>query len=280
MGGDGSGQKFTKVGGQFVPQKGYHTELVENADGSYDFYTKGRIRYHYMDPEMFVGDRTYGGRPSLEFIEDHEREPHRAHLRRAAQHHRGEGGLSRWCHRALADLRRTKQVDGEERLARVQGPLGLEVTYEYDRYGNLIRATRDERVEEYSYDTANDLDQHNLIAYTDPNGNTTRYRYYSPGRCVPGRSGGRPACRQVRVGESGVDEPEGVTTSFVYDLTRLTSGEFVTTVTDGRRNDTIYTLNLNGSPLAIEEPGGPRDDDDVGRRRHLQDERDRRQRLV
>lgn len=47
-----------------------------------------------------------------------------------------------------------------------------------------------------------------------------------------------------------IDEPEGVTTSFVYDLTRIT------TVTDGRGNDTIYTLNLTGSPLQIEEPDG------------------------
>ena len=47
------------------------------------------------------------------------------------------------------------------------------------------------------------------------------------------------------------------TTSFVYDLTELASeSRFVTHVIDARGNITVYRLNLNGSPLEIEEPGG------------------------
>ncbi|HLE70631.1 MAG TPA: DUF6531 domain-containing protein, partial [Vicinamibacteria bacterium] len=70
LGGDGSGQSFTRDGDRFVPQKGHHTELVRNADGSFDFYTKGRVRYHYKDVELFEGEPQFGGRPTLEFIED------------------------------------------------------------------------------------------------------------------------------------------------------------------------------------------------------------------
>jgi integrase len=43
---------------------------VRNADGSFDFYTKGRVRYHYKDVELFEGEPQFGGRPTLEFIED------------------------------------------------------------------------------------------------------------------------------------------------------------------------------------------------------------------
>ena len=253
-GGDGSGQRFTKVGAEFVPQKGYHTELVENPDGSFDFFTKGRIRYHYLDRVIFEGDRLYGGRPTLEFIEDPN--GNRLELTYDAQRNITEvkevfqGGAEG---RSL--LFEYARVRDEERLKRVTGPLGSEVTYEYDEFANLIRATRDERIEHYDYDVANLLDQHNLTAYTDPNGNTTRYRYYTESDEFPGEIAIDPSQGKYEWVKA-VDEPEGVTTNFVYDLTRITSGEFVTTVTDGRRNDTIYTLNLNGSPLKIEEPDG------------------------
>ena len=97
------------------------------------------------------------------------------------------------------------------------------------------------------------MDRHNLTASTDPNGNTTRYRYYTESDTFPGEEAVNPSQGKYEWLKA-VDEPEGVTTSFVYDLTRISSGEFITTVTDGRRNDTIYTLNLTGSPLTIEEP--------------------------
>ena len=254
VGGEGSGQRFIKVGDEFVPQKGYHTELVRNPDGSFDFYTKGRIRYHYLDRALFEGDRLYGGRPTLEYIED--TNGNRLELTYDAQRNITEvkevfqGGAEG---RSL--LLEYVRVRDEERLKRVTGPLGLEVTYEYDEFANLIRATRDERVEEYNYDVANTLDQHNLVTYKDPNGNSTRYRYYQESDEFPGELAADPSQGKYEWVKA-VDEPEGVTTTFVYDLTRITSGEFVTTVTDGRRNDTIYTLNLNGSPLKIEEPGG------------------------
>ena len=254
VGGDGSGQRFTRVGEEFIPQKGYHTELIRNDDGSFDFYTKGRIRYHYLDLELFEGDRLYGGRPTLEYIEDtngnrlelvYDSDRNITQVKEVFQ-----GGVEG---RSL--VFEYIQNRGEQRLARVTGPLGLEVTYEYDELANLIKATRDERVERYDYDLANRLDQHNLIAYTDPNGNTTRYRYFTDADVFAGELANAIVVNKFEWVKR-VDEPEGVTTIFVYDFTRITDGEFITTVTDGRLNDTIYTLNLNGSPVKIEEPGG------------------------
>jgi YD repeat-containing protein len=53
-----------------------------------------------------------------------------------------------------------------------------------------------------------------------------------------------------------VMEPEGATTELFYDLTEINAGFFNTTITDARGNVTRYTLNLNGSPVRIEEPEG------------------------
>ena len=253
VGGDGSGQRFTEVGDEFIPQNGYHTELIRNADGSFDFYTKGRIRYHYIDIELFEGDKMFGGRPTLEFIEDtngnrlelvYDGQRNIIQVKEVFQG--GAEGRSLFFDYIA--------VKGVQSLSRVTGPLGLEVTYDYDEDANLIKATRDERVEDYVYEVANRLDPHNLIAYTDPNGNTTRYRYYTDDDEFAGELANAFIVSKLEWVER-VDEPEGATTSFVYDLTRITDGEFITTVTDGRLNDTIYTLNLNGSPLKIEEPG-------------------------
>ncbi|MGH9388962.1 MAG: DUF6531 domain-containing protein, partial [Vicinamibacteria bacterium] len=184
-GGDGSGQSFTRVGERFVPQKGYHTELVRNGDGSFDFFTKGRVRYHYLDIELFEGEELYGGRPTLSFIE----EPNGNRLELVYDAQRNitkvkevfRGGVEG---RSLAF--EYVQVLGEPRLKRVRGPMSLEVTYEYDENGNLIEARRDERVERYEYDKANVDDRHNLVLYTDANGNETRYRYFEQGDVFPG----------------------------------------------------------------------------------------------
>ena len=69
----------------------------------------------------------------------------------------------------------------------VTGPLGLRIDYGYDQWANLISVTRDERVEYYKYSIDHPLDRHNLVTYTDPNGNRTRYVYYSSDERSPVR---------------------------------------------------------------------------------------------
>ncbi len=255
-GGDGSGQSFTREGSEFVPQKGYHTELVRNDDGSFDFFTKGRIRYHYKDVELFAGEPLYGGRPTLDFIEDPN--GNRIQIGYDAQRNITSAtevfaGGTRG--RTLSFFYAT--VRSEPRLTRVEGPLGLEITYEYDERGNLVKVTRDERVERYGYSIDNPLDPHNLVAYTDPNGNVTRYEYFADGEAFPGETPDTLAAAEGKFEwVKRVHEPEGATTEFFYDLTEINAGLFNTAVTDARGSVTRYKLNLNGSPVRIEEPKG------------------------
>ena len=277
VGGDGSGQRFTPSGEQFIPQKGYHTELVRNGDGSFDFFTKGRIKYRYRDAALFLGDSVFAGRPTLEFIED----PNGNRLELVYDAQRNitqvkevfQGGVEG---RSL--FFEYELVRGVERLSRVTGPMGLEVSYAYDDHGNLVEARRDERVERYDYAIGNPIDPHNLVTYIDPNGNSTRYRYYQEEDLFPGESGVEPTLGRYEWVKR-VDEPEGATTSFVYDLTNFAGGgELLTTVTDARGNPTLYTLKCQRLAPSHRRArrGGHRHD--LGRGRHLQGKRDRRER--
>ncbi len=258
-GGDGTGQRFIKNGNEFIPQKGYHTTLVENPDGSYDFYTKGRVRYHYMDDLVLENNPGYGGALSLDYIEDtngnrinvsYDNERKITEVREVFANET-EG-------RSLGFQYNT--VLGEPRVVRITGPMGLEIIYTYDALANLVSVTRAERIQGYEYSVTSTLDRHNLTAYVDPNQNRTEYEYYTEADAFPGETpdplsvGKHEWVREVR---EAAGEPAQATTSFIYDLTEITTtGRFITHVTDPRSNTTIYRLNQNGSPLEIEEPGG------------------------
>ena len=258
-GGDGTGQRFIKNGNEFIPQKGYHTTLVENPDGSYDFYTKGRVRYHYMDDLVLENNPLYGGALSLDYIED-------TNGNRINVGYDNERKITE-VREVFADETEGRSLGfqyntvlGEPRVVRITGPMGLEIIYTYDALANLVSVTRAERIQGYEYSVTSTLDRHNLTAYTDPNQNRTEYEYYTEADEFPGETpdplsvGKYEWIKEVR---EAAGEPEQATTSFIYDLTEITTtGRFITHVTDPRSNTTIYRLNQNGSPLEIEEPGG------------------------
>ncbi len=237
VGAEGSGHRFVKEGTSFKAQKGYHTSLVENPDGSFDFFTKERVRYHYLDPE-----RNFDGRPTLEFIE----EPNGNRIRilydaerkiEEVVEERPDGSRGR----ALRFEYVT--VVEKPRVKTITGPLGLRVDYEYDGFANLVKVTRGEKVERYAYSVDLVRDRHNLLLYTDANGNTTEYAYFGE------NEGFIDFVKEV-------GQPESVTTGFEYDLSEVSQGRFITRVTDGRGLLTTYRMNPSGSPVSIEEPGG------------------------
>jgi RHS repeat-associated protein len=258
VGGDGSGQKFTQNGSEFIPQKGYHTSLRRNDDGSYDFFTKGRIRYHYVGVPRFPGDALFTGRPNLAFIEDtngnrqemvYDSEGNLVEVREVFAG--GEQGRSLFFEYT--------DVLGEPRISKITGPLDLEILYEYDEFGNLVRATRGERVESYEYSVSDIEDRYNLTATVDPNGRRTEYVYFEDGDVFPGEGGeegGQGKHEYVKEVREGVGTPELSITKFLYDVTDVSStGRVRTVVTDGRNNPTEYFLNLQGSPVEIRESG-------------------------
>ncbi len=252
VGGDGTGQRFVWNGERFVAQKGYHTELRLNPDGSYDFFTKGRVRYHFVDrlPTPFRGTT-----PSLDFIE----EPNGNKLLMIYDGPQGllsrvqEEGAGGVLGRALEFHYAPDLIRQKHRIESVTGPMGLVVSYGYDDLGRLVRATRGERTERYEY-SDDFVASWNLTARIDANGNRTEYLYYQDQDSFPGEEPGAPIGAKYEYVKE-VREPEGVTTSFGYDFSEILGFRWIRTVRDGRGFETRYVLNGNGSPLEIEEPG-------------------------
>ncbi|MGH9392067.1 MAG: DUF6531 domain-containing protein, partial [Vicinamibacteria bacterium] len=255
LGGDGTGQRFVRSGDRFVAQKGYHGELRLNPDGSYDFFTKGRMRYHFVDTAPTEGAAVFRGvNPTLGFIE----EPNGNKLRMVYD---GMTRLSKVQEedasgKALRSFElhySSEPIGRKHRIESVTGPMGLVVSYGYDDIGNLVRATRGDRTERYEYST-DELDRHNLTASIDPNGNRTEYLYYDVDSDFPGEEPGAPVGAKWEYVKE-VREPEGVTTAFEYDFSEISGFRWIRRVRDGRGFETKYVLNGNGSPLEIEEPG-------------------------
>lgn len=74
-GGDGAGQVFKEdsiSNGEMQAEKPYHSKLVRNADGSFDYYTKAHVKYHFpgalgRDQYSYYNQAYIG---NVEYIED------------------------------------------------------------------------------------------------------------------------------------------------------------------------------------------------------------------
>lgn len=255
IGGEGGGMRFVDDGqGGLRPLKGHHGTLIANqADRTFDFYSKDGTRYHYRNYGFLLA-----GTPEwhLEFIED------------------TNGNVTKLGYdpssRLVAKLitvedpgKRTLKFTYEDKafvgygplpvIAKVEGPDGISVSFTYDDHGNLVRAARetDARIETYAYATENlplEL-RHKLTQYTNPNGHTTNYTYNVGQWAVSPDS--IPTFYMPYSFVTAVQEPEGGSTQFDYGLPG-----FVRRVTDARNNLTTYTLNQYGSPLSIQDPVG------------------------
>ena len=267
---DGSSQTFRTTDGgiTFKAQKGYHTRLVKLGDGSFDFTDKAGTRYHFqapLDPTKPDGDRR------LEYVEE-------PHLDRLVPTYDTSNRVTRVAevHPEAGEVRALEisyeKAGGFDRVARAAIPaLGLEATYTYDTFGNLVSATRkgtnlgagpaaSDRVESFEYSATEVRDRHQMRAAVDPNGNRTEYEYYKKTDTFPGER--RLAIDQKeefvrRVREFALAPTFLVPlTEFQYDYTEALSRRFQTTVKDARLNETLYVMNGNGSPLEIREPLG------------------------
>ena len=165
---DGGSQTFLGSPGlapqEFRPERGYHTRLRRNADGSFDFFDKAAVRHHF-------GRRAAGTAATqrLEWIEE-------SHGDRIALEYDAAGRLraASEVHPRLGPVRtlvfRHGRVGAFERLESVEAwGLGLRVAYRHDARGNLVLAERSERGEStstdrYEYADQDARDPHQLTA--------------------------------------------------------------------------------------------------------------------
>jgi len=268
---DGSSQAFSSAdgGNTFRPQKGYHTTLVKNPDGSYDFFDKSHTRHHFRGPAN-PADPNPERERRLEYIE----EPHGDRLSLIYDELARVARVAEW-HPEAGDVRvltltyeRKRSFD---RIAKAEiAALALRVDYDYDEEGNLVAVTRRggnvdgpdaaDRTETYKYSATDDRDRHQMIERFDANGNRTAYEYYRGADVFPGEPA-RPVVLQkqeyvrlVRDFPDGPTAPQTFETRFTYDLSEIVQLRLKTSVTDPRGSVVRYVLNGNGSPLRIEEP--------------------------
>jgi len=143
---------------------------------------------------------------------------------------------------------------------------GLDVRYEYDSVGNLIQVSRDKRVEKYTYTPGFDDSGHNMLSYTDPNGNVTTYKYLADTGKAIFSYPGLPAAFGIRADEfvNKVIEPGGRTGGNAFSTTTFTYNISTTPGTPNKRivqdprpiPPTVYTLNDYGATVKIEAPLG------------------------
>ncbi|MBP7588381.1 MAG: RHS repeat protein [Thermoanaerobaculia bacterium] len=262
VGGEGSGMRFVDDGaGGLRPLKGYHGSLVANADYSFDFFTKSGNRYHYL--------RTLGSEWELDTITDPNGNATR--LLYEASVEAGERRVS-----AVVDASgRTLRLHWEVRqfvfwrgevIVGVEGPLGIALTFSYDGFGNLTRATREPHggaggspsyAETYHYEIRPEQafdDHHVLIEVEDEvRGASTHYDYEQ------GTIGIQGTVSVPRAFVTAVREPEGGTTGFAYPLAILGSPgdlDLDVEVTDRRGKLWRHRLNRYGAPIRREDPLG------------------------
>jgi RHS repeat-associated protein len=241
--------------GAYVPQKGYHTRLRANSDGTYDFFDKANHRHRFASPRQ--------GRYRLEYIE----EPHGDRLKVDYDSKNRVIGVTELQGPQQSASGHYLQVTyvrkgGFDRVRKVVG-VGAQVEYTYDDLGNLKEVRRVEgagtnptvlRKESYEYAPPTSADPYQMTAAIEPNGRgRTVYRYYSANDTVPGYLEPQELVKEVEE-VAGPDKRH--VTKLSYDGTARSQGELKTTVRDPRDNPTLYVLNGNGSPTRIEEPLG------------------------
>jgi RHS repeat-associated protein len=269
---DGGGQVFrSSDGGQtFTPQKGHHGKLKRLPDTGYEYVDKAGVKHYFREP---VDPAQPEGARRLERVV----EPHGDRIE-VAYDLQGRVSSVREVLRGERPVRsldvRYTRVYGHDRLGSVESSLGHRVEYGYDDKGNLTSVKRsglnvdggpdaEPTTEAYEYSTASTRDPHQMTAAVGPNGDRTEYAYHEAGDSLPGEaialswivSHKEELAKQVKelANEGPVPTPE---TKFAYDFSQGPSSIYTTTVKDARGYDSVYTLNIHGSPTRIEEPLG------------------------
>ncbi len=255
VGAEGGGIRFADDGqGGFTPKKGYHGTLKRNG-ADFDFYAKGGNHYHFTKEQgetrwrlVYVTDPN-GNTTSLSY----ETLVNTRYLSKVVDSSGRELNFSYTQRR----FPRSHFAGRFTVLDKLTGPDGISLEFSYDDFGNLITVSRDAgaRVEHYTYNTADQeaplQTRHNLIGYTDPNGEQTTYTYNAKTISIEDNAGIRvemPYRAIVRI-----EEPTGATTRFTYSDTFPSDS---TRVEDPNSHTTTYALNRYGSAVQITDPVG------------------------
>jgi YD repeat-containing protein len=259
--GDGGGLAFRReLDGRLSPPEGYRSRLIENPDGTYDYFDLGNSRYRFAG----AGDaRRRRERLRLRSVT----EPSGAEV---VLRHDSDGRLVRVEEKrrggARLELTYTR-AGGFDRVAAIRDTLRrATVRYEYDPLGNLTQVTRTSAagtqvLARYTYSVDDARDPHQLLSAETPT-DTMRYTYYREGDRFAGegtRAVGLPrlglgaSARAVtRETEQGDDS-----TLFGYDDSSWSEGTVRSWVASSSNDSawqvTLYVLDQAGRVVEVKE---------------------------
>ena len=230
----------------YRPQAGHHGRLIRDlTSGHYDFYTVQGDRFHYQA----TADVSDGRATRLAFVEDTNR--NRLTLTYQASPPFNLAEITDAAGRTLTFTYGQFGFTRDYRLTGIAGPLDLALSYDYDIYGNLIRATRGPKTERYEYAAGNPRDLHNLIRIIGPNngatgGDVLQLEYFGAADSIPGESANVLLFPEkyeiVKSVTAAPGSPVAATHTFTYDYSNQAT-RLVTTVADPRSVSTVYTMD-------------------------------------
>jgi RHS repeat-associated protein len=260
-GGPGGGGMFFEEGDAFRAGKGYHGTLRRNLDDdgvTFDFYTRDGTRYHYRAyPEFRVRNRWM-----LSYIEDTNGN------RTSLEYDRTSSSPKLLSVTDSSGRFLTFEYDGQyagdgvryELVARINGPEGFNVSYEYDASGRLTKVTRDaggdtpSPTEEYGYaeseeilDLYDYMQRNNLVRIKGPLGYETSYVYQQ----LP--FSGEVSNFAVGQISKATEQNGNVSMSFDYS-DRRQAGDVSTQLTNFRGANVQYSLRGDGLILSQSLP--------------------------
>lgn len=294
VGGDGSGQTFKApvISGYAVitAEKPYHGTLVRNSDGSFDYFSKEYVKYHFPGAlelssydyyeKAYMGNLAYmeapdGNRLQLSYDSlgrmtsvtdsssrslNFEYEPGASPFAGVVAASNATSNTacvpSNKFNRIVNRFVRA-QVGQAWLISKITGPGGLIVEYKYDADGNLIKATR-RGTDGTSTATANQVWAYEYKPTTTVQ-TSVELKHLLKSATNPNSNitGYEYNFAQLGAPVSKITLPEAVTHEFQYTLT---NGEIVRAiVTDGRGNDTTYNL-LHGYVTSSDAPRGAHTD--------------------
>lgn len=248
--GDGHGESYTLVAGEYAPQSGVHNTLTADADGAFTLTEKNLTRYSFS--------------PVGKLIAVADRNGNTVDLRYDAN-----GNLTTITAAGGRTLRLT--YDASERIVRVTDSLGRVESYTYSTSDDLVSAIDPlGGVTKYTYDAV-----HHVTQITLPNGNKLLNNLYDSQGRVTAQTNGRGFTWQFAYntpseGQTTITDARGSSTVHTYDSNLRIVGiadalghsvgytydlnNNLTSITDKNSHPTSFSYDSNGNVTGITDP--------------------------
>jgi RHS repeat-associated protein len=224
--GDGHGETFALIGGNYVPQHGVFSALTKAPDGSFLLTRKDQSKYNFSSSGKLLSIQDKNGNAILLTYD-------------------GTGNLSR-----IADTVGRNVIlsyDASNRITQVTDPASRVFSFTYDSNGNLATSTNPAAgVTRLSYDN-----NHRVTSITLPNNQLLLQNAYDTAGRVTSQTNGRSftttfAYGTPNTGDTTVSDPRANAAIHSYDASLR-----IVKITDAAGGSTTFTYDSNNDRTSV-----------------------------